>query len=327
MKPHKICLILGLILPLIGILPLRSAGQSKEEIEKLILQLDSKRFRLREQATQELKKLGRKALPELKAALKNAGTQELKVRLRILLKPYEVRFVWFSDYGKFKKLLGKKACLITFDDINTGNAGTVPFAKDHYAKAHAILISGKGGQFASKSFGFPKHFRPVSGLNMYAPGPIAPRNAGKGAGGYQTYISFYRGKKYAATAGFGTFFIDADYPLLGPSSLRAISVDLKKESRPVSSLNGQAQFLGVLAMDGTGALIPNIAKIEITNGCNWPGADGNNAEGVALDNFIFAEPILIPGPAPLRECRNTFGNNAMPLVLPQYRRFSPLNIH
>jgi RNA polymerase sigma factor (sigma-70 family) len=62
-----------------------------EAIQKLIKQLDDNSFQIREQATKELKALGRTIVPQLEAALEQAKSPELRRRLEVLLEPYRVR--------------------------------------------------------------------------------------------------------------------------------------------------------------------------------------------------------------------------------------------
>jgi hypothetical protein len=68
-----------------------SAGQpaSPERIRRLIDDLDSPRFRVREAATGELARLGAQAVPALQAALRRPASAEAARRLARLLAPYQ----------------------------------------------------------------------------------------------------------------------------------------------------------------------------------------------------------------------------------------------
>jgi hypothetical protein len=46
----------------------------------------------------------------------------------------------------------------------------------------------------------------------------------------------------------------------------------------------------VVAADGAGNLVPAIGRVHLVNGRNWPGV--HEGEGVALDDFLFADPVL-----------------------------------
>jgi hypothetical protein len=269
----------------------RDPPSSRLSVAALIARLDADAFLDREQATEELKQRGRALVPELEAALEKAKSQEMRWRLQKVLAWYAPRVEWYTDAAAFRKRLGGKVRLVDFDDLKTPDKGWVPFAADHYAKKHGIVIQGKGGQFASRSFGFPDHYFPSSRPNMYAPGPTAPVNRGKGAGGYETDVTFVANKKSAAVAGFGVVFIDADYPQIGPCQLAVLGRKNKRLDLTAGfgGANGSRLFRGAVTVDRTGKLLPTIHRVHLVNGCNWAGvAEG---EGATLDDFLFAVPV------------------------------------
>ena len=188
--------------------------------------------------------------------------------------------------------LKNQAREVNFDDLDTAKDDPVAFPADRYAKKLGIIITGQGGQYAARTFGFPADFLPNSVPNMYAPGPPAKRDAGNAAGGFRTDVTFIAGGKPAVVAAFAAVFIDADYPGIGPSSLGALDRRGKPLGEPkvVEGANAAQVFCGVVAVDGAGDLVPAIARVHLVNGCNWPGVEAG--EGVALDDFLFADPVV-----------------------------------
>ena len=92
-------------------------------------------------------------------------------------------------------------------------------------------------------------------------------------------------------AGFGAVFIDADYPRLGPSSLKAFDGDgnLLGTTGTISGRDTSQLFRGVIAVDvDSGKPVPVIARVRIVSGDEWPSA--NNSEGVVLDDLVFSRP-------------------------------------
>ena len=203
----------------------------------------------------------------------------------------------FTDKDAFINRLGgtNAVRVINFDDIDTSPTDPVGFPADRYQVSHGIRITGESGQIASKNFGLPQDFVPVSIPNMYAPGPIDNSSTSGRAGGKTTEVLFFSGNIVALTAGFGLFFIDADYPNIGPSSLTVynLSGTQIKTSGTVITTNGQAAFRGFITIDtNTNQPVPLIARALIINGRGWPGNDSN--EGATLDDFVFAIPTTAP---------------------------------
>src|SRR5262249_3330311 len=118
------------------------------------------------------------------------------------------------------------------------------------------------------------------------------REAAPGSGGNRTEVTFTADGRPAATAAFGVFFIDADYPEVAPSSLCPLDGRGQPLAPPrvVSGPDGSQVFCGVVAVDGGGGnLVPVIARVRLVNGAGWPGVD--KSEGVTLDDFTFADPV------------------------------------
>jgi hypothetical protein len=273
--------------------PKQPADSKERRVRELIGQLDHGTFQQREQATKELKQLGRSIIPHLEAALEQAASLEVQRRLQQVLDWYRVRPEWHTDRAEFVKRLRNRVHEINFDDLDTSRAETVSFPADRYAKKYGIIITGDGGQYTSRTFGFPDQYPSVSAPNLFAPGPMAHRNAAGGAaGGFRTDVTFTVGGQPAAAAGFAAVFIDPDHPDIGPSSLRVYDRLGKSlgEPRVVSGGNASQVFCGVLAVDGAGNLVPAIGRIHLVNGRNWPGV--NEGEGTALDDFLFGEPCV-----------------------------------
>ena len=263
------------------------------KLPALIVQLDDDKFQKREQATKELQQLGRSIIPQLEAARDRTASPEVRRRLERVLDWHRPRLEWFRDRAELVKRLNRRVRVVTFDDLDTSKEDAVSFAADRYARQLGIVITGEGGQFAGRTFGYAVHYPPVSGPNMYAPGPTARRDAASGAGGSRTDVTFAVGGKAAAVTAFAAVFIDADYPDIAASSLRAFDRKGKPlgEAKLVQGVNASQVFCGVIAVDGGGNLVPDIVRVHLVNGGNWPGIEAG--EGVALDDFLFAEPVVI----------------------------------
>jgi hypothetical protein len=99
----------------------------------------------------------------------------------------------------------------------------VAFDADRYeAETGAVIRSlTDEGQYVSRTFGRPEAFRAVSPPNAYAPGPIATVPGSNTT----TVVTFTIGGALGLVAGFGCYFIDADFPALGPSSFAVFDAD------------------------------------------------------------------------------------------------------
>ena len=144
----------------------------------------------------------------------------------------------FTDQAAFEARLGGTVNTVDFDAIDT-TTDPAAFAADLFKPTSGIVITGEGGQFASKDFGFGAEFIPVSGDNMYAPGPTAGKFDVFGAGGNQTTVTFFDAGMSALTAGFGVYFIDADFHFLV-----RVQVSLKCSTLLVLNLARQGQCPG-----------------------------------------------------------------------------------
>src|SRR5262249_5078481 len=81
-----------LVLAVLFVLGATSASSGQEaspgRIRRLLNDLDSPQFRVREAATRELRQLGEQAVPALEEALRRPASQEVARRLGRLLAPY-----------------------------------------------------------------------------------------------------------------------------------------------------------------------------------------------------------------------------------------------
>jgi hypothetical protein len=91
-------------------------------LQELIQQLDADEFQKREQATRELKALGKAIVPQLEAALKGTESAEVRRRLEQLVAPHRPLTDLQKLHGAWtlvemetrgKKLTGKE---MTYDD-------------------------------------------------------------------------------------------------------------------------------------------------------------------------------------------------------------------
>ncbi len=190
----------------------------------------------------------------------------------------------FASPADFQaRLAGFPVKKVNFDDLTTTKTSVVPFATTRYKLTSGAVITGQGGQYASRSFRLPADFKPVSKYNMYAPGPIS----WTGIGGNKTNVTFFAGAGSVQAAGFGCYFIDADYPGDGPASFSVYNQTdaLLGGTGTVVTANAQSRFVGLVAVDsGTGLPVPAITMVNIVAGNGWAG--NNNNEGTVLDDFM-----------------------------------------
>jgi hypothetical protein len=162
--------------------------------------------------------------------------------------------------------------VVGFDDVDTATQDPASFPADRYQASHGVVISaqGGGGQFAGRTFTWASEFPPVSPPNIYAAGPPwgSERN---------TVATFHLGAQPGLVAGFGLYFIDADWPNwptpgAGACSLKVFDSDgnLLADSGTVSGGNGQQLFFGFVTVDtGTNTPISVVARALITAGSGW----------------------------------------------------------
>lgn len=196
----------------------------------------------------------------------------------------------------FRARLGGAAAveLVDFDDIATPGHDVVGFDADRYeADTGAVIRSlTDEGQYVSRSFGF-QDFRAESPPNTYAPGPIATATGTNTT----TVVSFTTGGAAGVVSGFGCYFIDADFPAIGPSSFAVYDRNgaLLAETGAVSGPNGKGVFVGIVAVDDVkDAALPVIAEVRIVSGNEWPAVDVG--EGVTLDDLMFSTVPEASGP-------------------------------
>ena len=104
------------------------------------------------------------------------------------------------------------------------------------------------------------------------------------------------GELPATTTGFGAIFSDVDTPQRTFVKFYDINGKLLYTAAvPASPGNGSLSFLGVLFSDAA------IARVRINVGNAKPGVDdGEKADVVMMDDFIYGEPRVVEGPAALR---------------------------
>jgi hypothetical protein len=68
----------------------------------------------------------------------------------------------YSDRTSFEGRLLDAVQVVGFDKIKTPTNDPVRFAKDRY-RSKGLIITGEGGQYVHRSFGYPKDFLPSSG--------------------------------------------------------------------------------------------------------------------------------------------------------------------
>jgi hypothetical protein len=204
-------------------------------------------------------------------------------------------FEVYDQLPLFVARLGGAAAIRTvdFDDIATSGGNVVAFDADRYEAATGAVIRSltDEGQYVSRTFGFPSDFQPVSAPNAYAPGPVAIVTGTNTT----TLVTFTTGGAPGVVSGFGCFFIDADFPGIGPSSFSVFDREdgLLTGTGVVSGADGSQLFRGIVAVDDVGDVpVPVIASVRIVSGNEWPSVDVG--EGVVLDDFTFS---AVPEPA------------------------------
>ena len=187
----------------------------------------------------------------------------------------------YTDRASFEAALARYN-IVTFDCVDTSVSDPAPVAEDYYLQSHGIVLRGGDGQYVGRSFGWPTDYRPSSGSQMFAPGPVV--EATGPAGSPETTATFRGG---SCVAGFGVTFIDADYPNIAASSIEvfdAAGQSLGREAGFAGS-SGSALFRGYIAKDALGNPMPAIHSAGLVNGNVWPAQEC--CEGVTLDDFIF----------------------------------------
>lgn len=188
----------------------------------------------------------------------------------------------YTSRAEFEKRVRALRC-IDFDDVDTSQSDTAPFAADRY-RDRGVEIRSAGGLYAGRTFGFPQQYPVVSAPNSYAPGP-----PGKNPGGTTTELTFFASSAPGLVAAFGATFIDADHPSVGASSVTVMGWhDRPLATRQVSGANASHSFVGVIAVDSNGDPVPAIKRVQLVSGTGWPGVDAG--DGVTLDDILFSDP-------------------------------------
>ena len=201
----------------------------------------------------------------------------------------------YDKVNAFVARLGGPAAVqsVDFDDIPTSGSDVVAFDADRYEASTGAVIRSltDEGQYVSRNFGRPEAFRAFSLPNAYAPGPIASSPGSNTT----TVVTFTTGGAPGLVAGFGCYFIDADFPQAGPSSLTVFDEDggLLADSGVIAGRNGSKLFRGFVAVDdATDMPVAAIGSVQTVSGNEWPYV--NVSEGVVLDDFTFS---TVPEPS------------------------------
>ena len=186
----------------------------------------------------------------------------------------------YTDRAAFDARLGGAVSVVDFDDVDTSTTDPAAFAADRYAASAGMVITGEGGQYASRGFEFPDDFVPTSAPNGYAPGPVGEDGAN------DTDVTFVTGGAASLVAGFGAVFIDADFPGIEASGITIYdgeNAELAAET--IDGPDGSQLFLGLVTVDETsGDPVAAIRRAHVVNGSEWPARDVG--EGVVLDDFV-----------------------------------------
>lgn len=213
----------------------------------------------------------------------------------------------FTDRASFEARLDGSTDSVNFDDITTSGNQIVSFASDRYEAEKGIVIAAAhgGGQYVSRTWNHPADYVPTSSPNAYSPGP-------SGGSENETIVWFTSGESSSTVAAFGCYFIDVDHPadvnshLILRDSLGYTLV----ESPQASGNSGQAVFSGVVAWDTVAdGPVSVFGSVEIIAGMVWP--DQAYAEGVVLDDFVFALPASSRMPEPATLSLLTLGGLAL----------------
>ncbi len=200
----------------------------------------------------------------------------------------EILFEIYNSRPAFEARLNGDVSVIDFDDVDTSGIDPRQFSANRYEATTGAIITGATaeGQYTSRSFNDPAGFPPTSSPNVYAPGPISVVVGTNTT----TVVTFRLGAFPGFVAGFGAVFIDADFPLLGASTLSVFDADdiQLATTGTISGTNASQLFRGIVAVDGdTDTPIRLIAMAELVSGNSWPTVETFDSEGVVLDDFVF----------------------------------------
>lgn len=107
-----------------------AARDAAPEISRLIIELDSDSFALREKATSRLKNLGQAALPAIRQALATKPSPEARQRLRSLLPPQSGLIPTPEELRSLRaiqvaELIGSKEAIELLDDLAKGKGSAL----------------------------------------------------------------------------------------------------------------------------------------------------------------------------------------------------------
>lgn len=196
-----------------------------------------------------------------------------------------IRIELYTNRAAFVARLDGQTRVVDFDDLDTSQSTFVAFSSDRYRSTKEIVIKGTEGQYVSRTFSWPADYVPVSAPNTYAPGPI-------NGSGNRTDCTFCVADEQGLISGFGVYFIDADYPGMGPSSLSIYDANgtLLGSTGTVSGPNASQLFRGLIAVDvATEKPSAVISSVRIMSGSGWPASASK--EGVVLDDFTFSTVV------------------------------------
>ncbi|MDB4533818.1 hypothetical protein N9242_03030 [Vicingaceae bacterium] len=284
---------IALVLILIFLANPASANDEKQD-RALIEKLNSPRMNHRDDAEREILRRGDIMLKALKLATTDDSPEIRRRARRIYRRMTSIEIIPVYDAKEFNSRLDGKVNVVNFDDVETSVDDAVKFAPDRYAKSLGLSIASRGGeQFAGRTYNFPTDFVASSGPNSYAAGPRAEQTASKNSGGHETDFRFSVDGERASTSGFGAIFIDADHPDVGTCEMKVFDFSdrLLKTVGPITTAHGARKFVGVIARNYRGEVVPAIGAIYIKTGCSWVEVDAG--EGVTLDDITFARPAKI----------------------------------
>jgi hypothetical protein len=197
----------------------------------------------------------------------------------------------YDDLASFRAALTRLALAprkVDFDDVDTTGPSAVRIDADRYARSHGVWLEGGDGVYVDDTFSNPTDFVAVSGRNTFAPGPTAPRDSPRRAGGFVTTVTFRARGRTACVAAFGVHFVDADYGADTGWDAYDRTGRVIARAHGVQTMDGQSAFRGAIALDAGGRAAASICRMRIKNGDQWPELDPG--DGVTLDDLVLSPP-------------------------------------
>jgi hypothetical protein len=167
----------------------------------------------------------------------------------------------------------------------------------------------RGSTFTTAGTGFlqtPLNDPALTGINPnYATtfGAFSPQRIFTALGSNILDVTFSvpgtNGATPATVSGFGAVFTDVDLPNISRIEFfNSANVQIQSLNvLPGTTTSGSFSFLGAIASAGE-----RIARVRITSGNSALGpndTNGNPTDVVAMDDFIYSEPIAVPEPTSL----------------------------